>query len=1064
MKKRLLAILLTLVLFVGNIALTGCKKSEPDDPPDETPVVIPAVDRHIKLNDTGFNFLADMPQGTTVDTSAVNFGTSGAYNIVYKLANAEDVTKKAYVYGMPNLMRGSAALTDAVYPLSYRVANALNFLSPFDFDVTAKDSFGNDLTVIAAMAPLYDREYGDYDVTYSATDLAGNEALVTATYSVSGENQQTIGDFSVDLGDDGQGLLFSWADVEDFGVRIDGVTVPSSYYTIGGAGITLSTDVFNLNGLQQKNNYSVRILTDIWCEDVTATVTDTQTPQFIAKGKDYIFQQAASASLPFAEKLTAQRFTLQYEVTGGQGGSYTATEVNNAVKITKVGDGDLETGIYTIAVKAYRGNTLAVTKSFEITVCTVAEYDKILAAMTSDQFKAVYDNSFAIAPGVTVQQGFTFDFDAVVGAYRYNLQESQVTSGNYDWNKFFVEIGGSLRTSYNAKRETSEYIAIDIYYNDSKSAGVLENLVFFMQAETTANTSGQDLKGLLNAPVRVYAADDINKTSLSHAQMVKETWYTVVLYAGNPAVGLGANYNNKIGFVTLFSSAQERNLAFADIYIKNIRFTEKPGNMLYNNYICLEGDFVALPFDSVNNIEYAVTAPDGTTTFTVQSGVGFEVAQTGVYTAEFGESGTLCFTAYTQVDYDKIIAPMTSGQHDNAFAVADAGLIAGTTFGLQESGPYAGSYRYQVPYETSIVTWTDHMIEIGGDLRTKYDAGKAPKNQYIAIDIRYNDSKFKGGSAGTELENLTFKIVKEGGAATSLQDMNGINGAPILIYATEDPNKTPVSFNALRSEALGVWYTVILHAGAVATVANAKLGFSVSYPWPAYRPYGFADISMKNFRFTELNLPSTVMIASMTSAEPAGSFTFAGTPWEGVAFGYDSDKGAYRYYIPHNTTNAVSVWGTDVLYVEFTGGLRAMYNAGRTAYKKIAIDICYNDTKGGEKTGDGGIGLGLENLAFSIVPSGASVEKYYSLREHSVAPAWISPVIYATGDANKTPLIIAEMQLNTWYTIEMYAGGSSTGFGSAYNAKIGFTALYTWNRANVFMDLCMKNLRFIQDV
>ncbi|MDR1093118.1 MAG: hypothetical protein LBL66_03125, partial [Clostridiales bacterium] len=321
---KIFALAALLAALSACVFLTACKKDpDPTGAPPEKPVVT-GVDRHIKLGDSAFDFTAGMPAGVTCDASLVDVGAVGSYTITYKAAGADDVQKTAYVYGLPTLSRNGEAWPDGVVGLPYKQANLAGLSDPRALGITAKDSFNRELTVAVAEQTPYGGEYGDYAVTYSAADAAGNTASAALTYRVEPQSQKTVAPFTRDLADASCDIPIAWTVEEDIlSLSIDGVPVDTDLYRDTPAGITLSMDAFNQTGLDTaKTEYNLRLKTDIWYADFTAEVTDAQEPQFVYGYNDWIFEGGDSVRLPRPVKSTAQRYAFEYEAEAG-GAAYT---------------------------------------------------------------------------------------------------------------------------------------------------------------------------------------------------------------------------------------------------------------------------------------------------------------------------------------------------------------------------------------------------------------------------------------------------------------------------------------------------------------------------------------------------------------------------------------------------------------------------------------------------------------------------------------------------------------------------------------------------------------------
>ena len=165
----------------------------------------------------------------TVDSSAVKFGTVGAYEITYTLGN---VSKKATVrvYGTPEITG------EADYEAYYEV----------DLDVFAgvvgKDSFGVELEVTTNHEFNKDKFgriiYGDHFFRYYVTDSVGNTAYLDRTYTVNQPADYVLDNVVMSVAN--PEVVINYGDKVLTYVVYNGEKVPASEYVIRDGLVDLS--------------------------------------------------------------------------------------------------------------------------------------------------------------------------------------------------------------------------------------------------------------------------------------------------------------------------------------------------------------------------------------------------------------------------------------------------------------------------------------------------------------------------------------------------------------------------------------------------------------------------------------------------------------------------------------------------------------------------------------------------------------------------------------------------------------------------------------------------------
>lgn len=234
MKKRFLMILIAIFIVSFGLFVTSCGETSEELQGDYA--IEGVTDISISSSQTECDFLKGVVgwNGQTltdvsVDSSAVKFGTVGAYEITYTLGN---VNKKATVrvYGTPEITG------DAEYETYY--STDINVFA----DVVGKDSFGVELEVTTNHEFEVDKfgrvVYGDHFFRYYVTDAVGNTAYLDRKYTVLQHEDYKLNDLTITVENpeakiDISGKTLSY-------VVYNGEKIPASEYAIRDGFIDLS--------------------------------------------------------------------------------------------------------------------------------------------------------------------------------------------------------------------------------------------------------------------------------------------------------------------------------------------------------------------------------------------------------------------------------------------------------------------------------------------------------------------------------------------------------------------------------------------------------------------------------------------------------------------------------------------------------------------------------------------------------------------------------------------------------------------------------------------------------
>lgn len=243
MKRRFLMILIAICAICIGLASCGKNNEESKSNGNNTGYSIEGVtDIALSTAQTEYDFLRGIVgwDGSTmkqvsVDSSAVQFGKVGAYEITYKLAN---VSKKATVrvYGTPEITGETEY--EAVYSQDIDVFAG----------ITGKDSFGVELDVTTNSEFEKDNFgriiYGDHFFRYYVTDSVGNIAYLDRNYTVKAPEGYAFNDVVVTV-ENPEALIDIQDKVLSY-VIYDGEVVPASLYKINNGILDLSTIALDL--------------------------------------------------------------------------------------------------------------------------------------------------------------------------------------------------------------------------------------------------------------------------------------------------------------------------------------------------------------------------------------------------------------------------------------------------------------------------------------------------------------------------------------------------------------------------------------------------------------------------------------------------------------------------------------------------------------------------------------------------------------------------------------------------------------------------------------------------
>lgn len=210
------------------------------------------------------------PVAVVADT--VTLGMQGIYTISYAY---EDIKEeyKVYIYGD---IKAGADNTQAV---SFPYSKAYTKLTD---GVTFTDSFGVALeTQVLSDSGMANKDgslnVGTFDVTYTATDKAGQSLSTVRKVTVTEERTPVLADLTYDMADEGLYIQPETADYNAFlAISVNGVVIPNAGIVKEEGKIFIDGDyIYDIAG--NKGVQTLRYLSAKGYKDVTLTLTDEKT-------------------------------------------------------------------------------------------------------------------------------------------------------------------------------------------------------------------------------------------------------------------------------------------------------------------------------------------------------------------------------------------------------------------------------------------------------------------------------------------------------------------------------------------------------------------------------------------------------------------------------------------------------------------------------------------------------------------------------------------------------------------------------------------------------------------
>lgn len=359
MKKRKLLCLVGATLACVALGV-ACDDGESSANKNTTVSFLGVKELHLKVGEASEerllrDVLVSLPNGTTkkpVITSAepIDYTKAGDYAFSYEY-EGQKINTALYLYAMPQVYLDGTAVTGDTLTLSYRQAN-----ESFDFikGVQVKDSFGTVLEMKKTQeSESYDGLLGEYTVTYTATDKAGNALNKQITYVVESNKMPEIEDYDYEIGGVYEVPLNAYGEKTGWLYNSDGALVPTEYFTLTQTGLKFEQK-YLLNLGEGTHEFLLKTLEGY--ADFSLTVEDKGKPVFeVSEIKTQYNYGEIRIQLPTPLWFAHDGYTYEYTLSGTNGFMLAEEKEDNILLLTPTGD-DLTAGSYTLSVTATSAN------------------------------------------------------------------------------------------------------------------------------------------------------------------------------------------------------------------------------------------------------------------------------------------------------------------------------------------------------------------------------------------------------------------------------------------------------------------------------------------------------------------------------------------------------------------------------------------------------------------------------------------------------------------------------------------------------------------------------------
>ena len=754
------------------VACSGDKKSA------EGQFTATVSDMYIKQGDTSFDFNKDLPDGVTVDAGAVDVSKTGAYEIVYS-QNGATLKKTAYVFGTPEILFGGEKIGEN-YEVTYKDAVSKDFSDAETWGITAKDTFGTEIAVKAESDKYFAGDYGSYIYNYSATDLAGNTVSANVTFVVSGSKEVNISAEVPDVADESVTITMSLTedDIKNLYLYANGEYVDYAYYYKSESGLTINTAAFRDDLERNKKDIELKITTKEWCEKYTLSFTDVKPLVYeepIFDGRFYA--QAEYIELPVPQKELPQQFEFEYSAEGASECNVDVTADGTSIIISNRAGGMLALGDYTVKISGVRNSV------------TEREDEAIISVLTAEDYAVRYVKNVAPLDNASDSNGLapkdasyiSFDYDSEMDAYKV----TPLKTDNTHMNSIMAESDSETLTKLQQGCDMFTYLAFDMYFS---APGSQNGITFWVATESGA----VGYQGYWFSEITYTQTEDNLKLG-SYLSVKANTWYTIYIQTGGLTKEVNGGYD-------LFDQAICDGASENSVYwVKNIRFEDeipeyKEKTYVSDKYIYTVSDKqYSLPASF--GAESILNGPSGEIVLGADN--TFKMTEAGLYTAT--ENGkTITFTAYTAEEYEKIVAPLVSDQHDYALTTGNAEY---STFEYDAS---MNAYK-MTPLKNNNTGANCLIVNTDNEVYDKITAG-CDKYTYLAFDMCFEESPY----------GMFWWLYTED---NSMTPYHGYWYGELTYVDAESKSIINSSENKEKYELVegGKWYTVYIQTGGLST-------------------------------------------------------------------------------------------------------------------------------------------------------------------------------------------------------------------------------------------------------
>lgn len=806
-KSAILALAAVSVCAAGALAVGCGEKQETTENNVEVSQALKeaALDLHVKQGEA---VSAQTPDGITVDVSKVNTQVAGSYKIVYQKGK-ERLAKTAFVYGAP------VFTCESERTIAYAEANALDFLSAEDFNVAAEDSFGRKLDVKATPDRLYLGEYGEYTITYEATDYAGNVTTVTVKYTVQGTEAPEVKTVTADVLDETVAIDVTFGTAAFSEVTFDGIPLKISDFDLTDDGIVLDAALVERYGLRDKETYEVLIKTNEWCAE-TAVRFEDKMPSVLPEFECYnnIYLLGEKIVLPVPTKQTRQGYEIVYEFNGNE---VALDQSGNTVTLDVTALGE-----YTLTATAKQTGKEDVVQATKFTVYDQENYDRIVAPLNT-QFTG----------DLTVRSenwGRVF-YDSEMKAYK---REALWNEGDGHSALMFVSGSRAFKNMMNGYAKYP-YLAIDLCFDGTIGVD-FTSFAFYING------------GWGKAPVQLNFSEvfiyDTDGYGVQMNQMQGGKWYTVYVPVTESIAdyaGWGYYFMTQMSKISDTPPAEGKTgYKYTDYWIRNVRFENAKEEVSVNNGdVFEEGEVTLARLPRATQAYSILSAPEGAE---IVNGNCISATAAGVYKVQAGTQ-VVTFTVYSKADYARLIAPLTSanGSLNGGFVPRHT---AWATLSYDET---RGAYKNHPMYLTDTTAnggrnnvWTG--ISATSETGTRF-AANFSKYSYVAFDLCVD---------GTYKEDYTnFLFYMSGGSNGHIYQLHFDE---VKKYDVSGKQITTVSATTFLAN---TWYTIYvpLDQTKPPVVQFEQYAFLTQVPVGESGNWSFADYWLRNVRF-ESALPT----------------------------------------------------------------------------------------------------------------------------------------------------------------------------------------------------------------